>query len=82
MQDLQHILSSSSAGAKLFSKEIPVCEGSKLSDALYGGDDYQLLFTSPRAMPDFFRIGEITSGEGILLDDVALAGRGYNHFEI
>ena len=82
MQDLQHVLSSSSVGAKLFSKEIPLCEGSKLSDALYGGDDYQLLCTSPRAMPDFFRIGEITRGEGILLDDVALAGRGYNHFEI
>lgn len=80
IQDLKHILLVSSVGAGLVSTAIPVCEGSDLSDALYGGDDYQLLCTSSADMADFYRIGTIISGSEILLDDVVLTDGGYDHF--
>jgi len=80
IQDLKHILLASSVGAGLVSSAIPVCGGSDFSDALYGGDDYQLLCTSSADMIGFYRIGKILSGSEILLDDVVLADGGYDHF--
>ncbi len=80
IQDLKHILFSSSVGARIVSSAIPVCPGSDLSDALYGGDDYQLLCTSSVDMTGFYRIGEITAGTEFLLDDVVLTDGGYDHF--
>jgi len=70
---------------------------STIEAALHGGDDYELLFTIPasrvlkleqswhHSFPSLTHIGEITTGEGILLRDsngdfVKVAARGYNHF--
>ena len=80
IQDLNHVLLSSSVGAQLVAKNIPICEGSDLSDALYGGDDYQLLCTSAGDMTGFHRIGKITTGSDIFLDDKLLTDGGYDHF--
>jgi len=85
--DLGHIVQASGCGAVIDSVSLknilPAVSG--LSDervidaALYGGDDYELLFTVPasealkleQSWPPLFspltQIGEITEGEGILL---------------
>ena len=68
-QDLGHILLSSRAGAILYEKLIPFSKSAKgLQDALYSGEDFELLFTAGHAqakdiisnttMP-FMPIGEI-----------------------
>ncbi len=43
--DLEHILSASGVGASL--SEIPVFDQATLDDALYGGEDYQLIIATP-----------------------------------
>lgn len=47
--DLEHIAVASSVGVALY--EVPIFAGATLVDALSGGEDYQLLFTSNR--PDY-----------------------------
>ena len=80
IQDLGHILDSSEVGGRISSSLIPVSEGAKLNDALFGGDDYQLLCTSPTQMEGFYRIGETTQESGISVDEKELSRRGYDHF--
>ena len=80
IQDLGHILDSSDVGGRLSSSLIPVNDGALLNDALFGGDDYQLVCTSPTQMEGFYLIGEITQENGILVDDRELSRRGYDHF--
>jgi len=50
--DLNHILKSSRVGAEIFLNDLPIqpwLKRNQLYDtALYGGDDYQLLFTAPK----------------------------------
>lgn len=47
-QDLSHILSSSGCGAVIFETLIPLSREAKgLKDALYSGEDFELLFTMP-----------------------------------
>ena len=79
-QDLAHLLSASSVGAELNSNAIPLFSGANLSDALYGGDDYQLLFTSAKNLPDFWCIGEIIDRSGVFLDGRTIDPKGYDHF--
>ena len=80
IQDLGHILKSSEVGGRLSSSLIPVNDGALLNDALFGGDDYQLVCTSPTQMEGFYLIGEITQESGIRVDDKKLPSRGYDHF--
>lgn len=48
-QDLWHILKESGVGAAIFETLIPISKQSKsLEDALYSGEDFELLFTMPR----------------------------------
>lgn len=51
--------------------------------ALYGGEDYQLLFTHPRErwnpFMDMSEIGEVSEGEGVFVDGKPAEG-GYRHF--
>ena len=79
--DLAHICRSSGAGARLEQSAIPLSPGAMLNDALYGGDDYQLLCTSPTDLAGFTCIGEIIANTGVWMDGVQLEPRGYNHFE-
>lgn len=103
--DLHHIAEESGVGARLDASRIPVpaipaavrdkLGLDPLTLALHGGEDYELLFTTPRAKVAWVpkrilgvpltRIGEITSGRNILL--VSPAGRelllrplGFDHF--
>jgi thiamine-monophosphate kinase len=58
--DLGHICDRSGVGAKIYAEQLPVHEencilskkatGDKWEFALYGGEDYELLFTAPPEM--------------------------------
>jgi thiamine-monophosphate kinase len=45
--DLSHICRESGVAARIFAGDVPVPEGASLELALHGGDDYELLFTTP-----------------------------------
>ncbi len=46
VQDLGHVCSASGVSAEIAPAAVPVARGATLADALYGGDDYELLFTA------------------------------------
>ncbi len=52
--------------------------------ALFGGEDYQLLFTHPRErwnpFMDMTEIGSVSAGEGVYVDGKKIEPRGYRHF--
>jgi len=58
---------------------IGLCEGA-VESAIEGGEDYALLCTSAAPIEGFVRVGEVGAGEGVLLDGVRLAPRGWDHF--
>ena len=96
--DLYHLCESSKVGAVIELNAVPVDECLSVLDgvdalafALGGGEDFELLFTSPRKevssmrLPSITRIGEITSNSGIVevVDDNGtniLPDLGYRHF--
>ena len=76
--DLAHICRESGVGARLEASAVPVGPGATVDDALSGGDDYELCFTSPdpvRVAEAFAAaglhlprpIGAITAGDEVLL---------------
>ena len=84
VQDLEHILTASEVGASLRSEDIPLFPGAELPDALWGGDDYELLVCASAPLDGFMTIGEVTPGREVLLDGSPLRnfhpGAGYDHF--
>ncbi|MBI5150266.1 MAG: thiamine-phosphate kinase [Candidatus Omnitrophica bacterium] len=90
--DLGHILEESKAGAVLEEKRIPRRAGAGLRQALYDGEDFELLFTVPARKAallrknKFYPIGEIVArGRGLSLQDktgklTKIRPRGYTHF--
>ena len=80
VQDLNHILERSSCGASLESKLIPLGDSAELEDGLYGGDDYELIFTSPEDLGAVNKIGRLTKELGIRVDGEAVIPRGFDHF--
>jgi len=96
LQDLGHILSSSNAGAMLYSNLIPVAKEARgLDEALQMGEDFELLFTvsseqAKKIVRDrrfkFFPIGEIVNGRcGIKLFNqkgrqMRILKTGFRHF--
>jgi thiamine-monophosphate kinase len=81
--DLHRLCISSGVAAEL--DRVPVAKGASLDRALYGGDDYELLFTLParaRGPRDCTRIGTMTEGKpgAIAFQGKPLAPRGYDHF--
>ena len=47
--DLKHILDASGVGAHLIQESIPVHSGESVVNAMYDGEDFELLFTLPKA---------------------------------
>lgn len=103
--DLTHLCEASGVGARIFADRIPAVKLTRslerrlgvsgLGLALDGGEDYELLFTLPRAgaagLPtklagvNLTTIGDIRRQRGIVLVDAAgrerrLAPRGWDHF--
>lgn len=82
LQDLGHLCRASGVGARLQSDLLPLAPGARPDDALRGGDDYQLCFTTAAAelQADFPIIGEITQTPGLHLDGKPAPPAGYRHF--
>ena len=91
--DLSHICDASRVGALLRAAEVPVQKGATLDDALYGGDDYELLFTSSQPVSAALagvaitEIGEIVDRPGMWIEDQhgkrkRLKARGWEHFAL
>jgi thiamine-monophosphate kinase len=89
--DLSHICEESSVGAVIYSTAIPIADNATLNDALFGGDDYELLFTSSRRIAKELagvavtEIGEIVKRSGMWLQDDRgkmknLRAKGWEHF--
>ncbi len=57
---------------------------SPLDLALYGGEDYALVATSPSAIPGFRRIGDVRAGQGLVLrtpnGERPIEPLGFDHF--
>lgn len=84
LQDLGHLCRASGVGASLHSDRIPINQEAGLQEALLGGDDYELIFTSTRKLSQLpvavTDIGEITAGDKLKLDGQETQGDGYQHF--
>jgi thiamine-monophosphate kinase len=86
--DLHRLAKASGLSAEIESP--PRFPGATLSQALHGGEDYELLFTVPprRALPAKFeslrltRIGTMRKGQAgeIRMNQATLEPRGYDHF--
>ncbi len=84
LADLNHLVGASGCAAAVRSRDVPVHAGAELTDALYGGDDYELLIASPTPVPGFVAIGECLPGSGVTVDGALPAwsgdAMGYQHF--
>ena len=80
LQDLGHIAKSSDVGISVVSERVPVGEGAILEDALWGGDDYELIVTAEQQLRGFTIIGDVIEGAGVLLDGQEVGVKGYDHF--
>lgn len=81
--DLHRLAAASGLAAEL--DDVPVVRGSDVEDALYGGEDYELLFTMPRtrqAPPGSLVIGSMVSGPpgSVRFRGEVVPPRGYDHF--
>lgn len=82
LADLGHVAAASGVGLHLESAAIPLADGASLDDALSGGDDYALAFTTAHKplMARCAVIGEVASGSGLLLDGQRVDEQGFRHF--
>lgn len=98
LMDAARIASASGVALSLQRAELPLSDSARVvldaqpdawAQVLAGGDDYELLFTAPRAQRErieqlragvaITRIGEVVVGEGVLLDGAAVEPAGYEH---
>jgi len=84
--DLAHLCRASGVGARIDSAAIPVSGKANLDDAVNGGEDYELLFTSAAKVPPTLagvaltRIGSVQVIQTVMLDGVGLRAGGWEHF--
>jgi thiamine-monophosphate kinase len=80
--DLHRLCKASGVAADL--TQIPTAKGATIEQALHGGEDYELLFTSPKPikLPGVVHIGNITKGKPglIRLNGKPLKPAGFEHF--
>lgn len=82
--DLHRLCVASGVAAEI--DRVPVVRGATIKRALYGGDDYELLFTMPGKAwtPEgTSRIGTIVRGKpgSMIFEGRAIEPRGYDHFK-
>jgi thiamine-monophosphate kinase len=84
--DLRRICEVSVVGAEIEGSAIPLGAGATLEQALHGGEDYELLFTSGGKVPKriagvaISRIGTIIGEARVRLDGLELEAGGWEHF--
>ena len=78
--DLHRLCAASGVSARL--QNVPLTAGATLEEALSGGDEYELLFTSAADSPVGIPIGVIEAGEpgSLWLRDSRLEPSGHDHF--
>ncbi len=81
--DLHRLCVASHVSAEV--ERVPIHKGATLDRALYGGEDYELLFTLPHgkpALPRTTRIGSLIRGTpgAVSFQGRKLKPRGYDHF--
>lgn len=83
LQDLGHLAKASGVRIDVRSEAIPLTPGASLHNALSGGDDYALAFTtSQEALTSRFPvIGRISAGQGLHLDGQTAKASGFRHFQ-
>lgn len=95
LQDASHLASASSIGIDIEVTALPawsemcrsVGETAFIESALYGGEDYALLFTAPAELdiPAAVKIGRCSEGEGVHLyrdgQRISCEQRGFKHFD-
>lgn len=86
LADLGHLCAASRVGAALDGASIPRHPAATLSQALTGGEDYQLLLAVPprharaaRAL-GLSRIGALIRRRGVWLDGARVPEKGFDHF--
>ncbi len=79
-KDLEHLCVASGVGANLISANIPLVEGANLQDALFGGDDYEILCSAALPLAGMICIGSVIEDLAVCLDGQPIHTRGYNHF--
>ena len=86
---LIEICKSSKVGARIHLNKVPLAKGASLEQALYGGEDYNLILTAPMNRAGSIKkgtvIGEVTRSRKIILIDGSgrektLKDKGYEHF--
>ena len=75
--DLARLTEASGVGAELTG--VPVARGATVEDAFHRGEDYELLFTSPKQLPHP-QIGRIVEKRGVRYRGQTLTPRGWDHF--
>jgi thiamine-monophosphate kinase len=89
--EARNIARESGVRINLFRDKIPLCEGISESAAflgedpydyaLYGGEDFCLVYTVPPGCQPFGNVvGEVVNGKGVYLDGKKLTRFGYDHF--
>jgi thiamine-monophosphate kinase len=78
--DLHSLSLESGVSAELH--QIPLAKGATLNNALYKGEDYELLFTAPAGKFQAIRIGTVTAGKPgrVSLNGKVLPIGGFDHF--
>ena len=72
------------SGLRAAIAEVPLFEGATLEQGLYGGEDYELLFTVRRVQSrgGLFVIGRMAAGEpGLTYRGEPIAPGGHDHFQ-
>jgi len=85
VRSLQEICKASKVGARINQGQVPRVKGASLKQALYGGEEYELVFTGSPKLAKKARatvIGEIVAKKkGIFLDSQDnQVGEGFQHF--
>ena len=84
--DLGHLCAASGLGAEIDSRALPIASGASLQDALDGGEDYELLFTSSGRVPAKLAgvpvtpVGTMVERKAVMLDGKRLKPGGWEHF--
>lgn len=91
--DLLHVANMSDVRIDIDSKKIPISKELKmfgrkykknpLEYGLIGGEDYHVLFTSPKSNiknPNIYLIGSVAPGSGVYLDGKKIKNESFDHF--
>ena len=80
MRSISEICKASKVGAKIQMDSVPVAKGASLKQALYGGEEYELVFTVPRSKVKKLKIAATVIGEIVSKKNGMDLEGGFEHF--